>query len=137
METAPSIAKVDSFFPLINPGTSGKTGSDFDVVHQFGNLAPWRSVPSLGLPDASAQIPSGCSLDAVHLVHRHGARYPTTGAPPSAFATLLHQLASTTGVNATGPASFLATWEYKLGAEILTPFGRSQLYVFCNTDFGD
>ncbi|KAJ7122307.1 phosphoglycerate mutase-like protein [Mycena epipterygia] len=126
--TAPSVAKVDSFFPLINPGTSGKTGSNFDVVHQFGNLAPWQSVPSLGLPNASAQIPSGCSLDAVHLVHRHGAWYPTTGAPPSAFATLLHELASTTGINATGPASFLATWEYKLGAEILTPFGRSQLF---------
>ncbi|KAJ6595075.1 phosphoglycerate mutase-like protein [Mycena vulgaris] len=126
--TAPSVAKVDSFFPLVNPGTSGKAGNDFDVVHQFGSLGPWRSVESFGLPDASAKIPSNCKLDQVHLVHRHGARYPTTGAPPSAFATLLHGLASTTGVNATGPLAFLSTWEYKLGAEILTPFGRSQLF---------
>ncbi|KAJ7432160.1 phosphoglycerate mutase-like protein [Mycena latifolia] len=126
--TAPSVAKVESYFPLVNPGTADNAGSSFDVVHQFGDLAPWRSVKSLGLPDASAQIPSGCKLEQVHLVHRHGARYPTTGAPPSAFATLLHGLASTTGVNATGPLAFLATWEYKLGAEILTPFGRSQLF---------
>ncbi|KAJ7153350.1 phosphoglycerate mutase-like protein [Mycena filopes] len=126
--TAPSLAIVEGIFPLVNPGTAGKTGSDFDVVHHFGNLAPWRSVNSLGLPDASATIPSGCKLDQVHLVHRHGARYPTTGAPPSAFATLLHETAATTGVNVTGPLAFLSTWEYKLGAEILTPFGRSQLF---------
>ncbi|KAJ7436902.1 phosphoglycerate mutase-like protein [Mycena galericulata] len=126
--TAPSIAKVKSVFPLINPGTSDKPAGDFDVLHQFGNLAPWRSVKSLGLPATSAKIPSGCTLEQVHLVHRHGARYPTTGAPPSAFATLLHELAQTTGVNVTGPLAFLATWQYKLGAEILTPFGRSQLF---------
>ncbi|KAJ7917890.1 hypothetical protein B0H13DRAFT_1869924 [Mycena leptocephala] len=46
----------------------------------------------------------------------------------AAFATLLYGLASTSGVTATGPLAFLATWEYKLGAEILTPFGRSQLF---------
>ncbi|KAJ7697690.1 histidine phosphatase superfamily [Mycena rosella] len=126
--TAPAVAQVDTFFPLINPGTSGKPSTAFDVVHHFGNLAPWRSVKSLGLPDASALVPSGCQLDQVHLLHRHGARYPTTGAPPSAFATLLHALASTTGVNVTGPLTFLSTWEYKLGAENLTPFGRSQLF---------
>ncbi|KAJ6595077.1 phosphoglycerate mutase-like protein [Mycena vulgaris] len=126
--TAPSVAKVDSFFPLVNPGTSGKAGSDFDVVHQFGSLGPWRSVESFGLPDASAKIPTNCKLDQVHLVHRHGARYPSTGSQPAAFATLLHELASTTGVNATGPLAFLSTWEYKLGTEILTPFGRSQLF---------
>ncbi|KAJ6550010.1 histidine phosphatase superfamily [Mycena capillaripes] len=126
--TAPSVAKVDSFFPLINPATAGESGAAFDVVHHFGNLAPWQSVESFGLPDASAKIPNGCKIDQVHLVHRHGARYPTTGAPPSAFATLLHATASTTGVNVTGPLSFLSTWQYKLGAEILTPFGRSQLF---------
>ncbi|KAJ6473997.1 phosphoglycerate mutase-like protein [Mycena vitilis] len=125
--TAPYVAQVDNIFPLVNPGTADKS-SNFDVVHHFGNLAPFRSVESLGLPNSSAAIPSGCTLDQVHLVHRHGARYPTTGAPPSAFATLLHGTAETTGVNVTGPLAFLSTWEYKLGAEILTPFGRSQLF---------
>ncbi|KAJ6617632.1 phosphoglycerate mutase-like protein [Mycena sp. CBHHK59/15] len=126
--TAPSVATVNSVFPLINPATSDKEGGDFDVVHHFGNLAPWQSVKSLGLPHASASVPKGCKINQVHLVHRHGARYPTTGAPPSAFASALHGLASTTGVNVTGPLAFLATWEYKMGAELLTPFGRSQLF---------
>ncbi|KAJ7181340.1 phosphoglycerate mutase-like protein [Mycena crocata] len=129
IETAPSVAKLDSIFPLINPDTSDKPGDAFDVLHHLGNLAPWRSVKSFGLPHASARIPTGCKLEQVHLVHRHGARYPTTGAAPSDFATLLHGVADTTGVNVTGPLAFLRTWQYKLGAEILTPFGRSQLFA--------
>jgi hypothetical protein len=74
-------------------------------------------------------VPKGCKLHQAHLLHRHGARYPSTGAnePSTQFATIFHQLASTTGLNVSGPLSFLETWEYKLGAEILTPFGRSQL----------
>jgi len=30
--------------------------------------------------------------------------------------------------NSSGNLSFLNGWEYKLGAEILTPFGREQLF---------
>ncbi|KAJ7302728.1 acid phosphatase [Mycena albidolilacea] len=135
--TAPTISKFDSVFPLVNPSTAdsdsknGKSpATGFDVLHNFGNLAPWRSVESswLGLANALPIIPAGCTIEQVHLVHRHGARYPTTGAPPSQFATALHGLAGTTGVNVSGPLGFLATWEYQLGAEILTPFGRSQLF---------
>ncbi|KAF8212585.1 phosphoglycerate mutase-like protein, partial [Mycena galopus ATCC 62051] len=127
--TAPTTPKFDSVFPLVNPSTAD-SATDFDVLHNFGNLAPWRSVDSswLGLPNASPQIPANCQLEQVHLVQRHGARYPTTGAPPSQFAAALHGLAGTTGVNVSGPLGFLATWEYQLGAEILTPFGRSQLF---------
>ncbi|KAF8212589.1 phosphoglycerate mutase-like protein [Mycena galopus ATCC 62051] len=118
--------------PSSTPSTADANSSatDFDVLHNFGNLAPWPSVDSswLGLPSASPQIPANCQLEQVHLVQRHGARYPTTGAPPSQFAAALHGLAGTTGVNVSGPLGFLATWEYQLGAEILTPFGRSQLF---------
>ncbi|KAJ7203029.1 acid phosphatase [Mycena pura] len=133
--TAPSVAKMESVFPLINPATAddaknsaSSSDSAFDVLHNLGNLAPWKSVESFGLPDSSPQIPSGCKLDQVHLVHRHGARYPMAGTAPTQFSAALHGLAATTGVNVTGPLTFLSTWEYKLGAEILTPFGRSQLF---------
>ncbi|KAF7292081.1 Phosphoglycerate mutase-like protein [Mycena indigotica] len=131
--TAPSIAKFTNVFPLINPATSNPNSkAPFDVLHHFGNLAPWQSLSSAWLSarlaNASPKIPAGCQLDQVHLVHRHGARYPTTGAPPSAFAAALHAVAQAGNLTVTGPLSFLATWEYKLGAEILTPFGRSQLF---------
>jgi hypothetical protein len=87
------------------------------------------SVESFGLPDASPIIPEGCGLNAVHLLMRHGARYPTSDSGSSHFASKLHAAASKEGFNVTGDLKFLATWTYKLGAEILTPFGRDSLYV--------
>jgi hypothetical protein len=86
------------------------------------------SVDSFGLPQASQLIPHGCKITQVHLVHRHGARYPTSGSPPAAFAAKLHNATvAGTGFTATGDLEFLNTWTYKLGAELLTPFGRQQM----------
>jgi hypothetical protein len=60
-------------------------------------------------------------------LYRHGARYPTTGSLPTAFSAKLQQATkSMQGFNATGDLSFLNGWTYKLGAELLTPFGRLQ-----------
>jgi len=129
IQTAPSVAKVDSMFPLVRPATYDN--KPFDVMQHVGNLSPFQSVDSsaFGLPGASAAIPKGCSLNQVHLLHRHGARYPTADAGTSKFAANIHAAASNgTGFTATGPLSFLNTWTYKLGAEILTPFGRGQLF---------
>lgn len=87
------------------------------------------SVDSFGLPGTSPVIPEGCGINAVHLLMRHGARYPTSDSGASHFAAKLHEAASKEGFCATGDLEFLATWTYKLGAEILTPFGRDSLYV--------
>ena len=47
---------------------------DFDTIHYFGNLSPWRPISSsnYGLPEASHVIPDGCQTVQVHLLHRHG-----------------------------------------------------------------
>ncbi|KAJ7239615.1 histidine phosphatase superfamily [Mycena haematopus] len=82
---------------------------------------------NLGL-SSSAKIPAGCTVQQVHLLHRHGARYPTSGSAPADFAAALHAVAATGNLSASGPLAFLNTWTYKLGAEILTPFGRAQLF---------
>lgn len=125
--TAPSAAKVQNVFPLLSPDSADAKADDFDVLQHLGNLSPFNSVDSFGLPDASPQIPSGCDLTQVHLLHRHGARYPTSGEAPAAFAAKLHAAATGAGFSATGSLAFLNTWTFKLGAEILTPFGRSQV----------
>ncbi|KAH8112806.1 phosphoglycerate mutase-like protein [Phellopilus nigrolimitatus] len=126
--TATSVPKVTGAFPLLNPSTFDNKSS-FNVLRTWGNLAPMFSVDSFGLPEANMLIPAGCELNQVHLVHRHGARYPTTGASPSMFATKLHNATvAGTGFTATGDLAFLNTWTYKLGAELLTPFGRQQLF---------
>ncbi|KAJ6537936.1 phosphoglycerate mutase-like protein [Mycena capillaripes] len=122
--TAPVSPDYANVFPLVEPATSDQ--KNFDVIHSWGNLSPFQST-NLGL-SSSSKIPAGCNLQQVHLLHRHGARYPTTGSPPASFAAALHAVASTGKLSASGPLAFLNTWTYKLGAEILTPFGRAQLF---------
>ncbi|KAH7928511.1 phosphoglycerate mutase-like protein [Leucogyrophana mollusca] len=126
--TAPSFPKVTSAFPLVEPNTADDKGETFDVLRYWGNLSPMYSVDSFGLPDASPLIPEGCGLNQVHLLIRHGARYPTTGEGPAQFAANIHAAASGPGFTVSGPLEFLGTWTYKLGAEILTPFGREALF---------
>ncbi|KAH9484974.1 3-phytase A [Psilocybe cubensis] len=132
IETAPVAAKVDSFFPLINGGAEDSTPMDpFDVLVHLGNLSPFQSVPSsaFGLPGASPLIPEGCDIVQAHLLHRHGARYPTADSGPPGFAAKVNAAANSgSGFSAKGDLSFLNTWTYKLGGDILTPFGRSQLF---------
>ncbi|KAI5121934.1 hypothetical protein M0805_000263 [Coniferiporia weirii] len=126
--TATSVPKVTDAFPLLNPSTFDNKSS-FDVLRTWGNLSPMFSVDSLGLPDANMLIPDGCELEQVHLVHRHGARYPTSGSSPAQLAAKLHNATVTgAGFTAKNQLSFLNTWTYRLGAEILTPFGREQLF---------
>ncbi|KAK8869485.1 hypothetical protein IAR55_000050 [Kwoniella newhampshirensis] len=117
-------------YPLVadEPQDTPST-SKFDIFKYWGNLSPWYSVPSsdYGLNDASPVIPENCTITQVHLLYRHGARYPTDGAPPSAFAARVHNATQQKGgFTAWGELDFLNTWTYKLGAELLTPFGRLQ-----------
>ncbi|EJD01856.1 phosphoglycerate mutase-like protein [Fomitiporia mediterranea MF3/22] len=126
--TATSLPKVADALPLLNPSTFDNKSS-FNVLQSLANLSPMFSIDSLGLPKSSALIPAGCDITQVHLLFRHGARYPTLGSLPAAFATKLHNSTiSGTGFTAKGKLKFLNTWPYKLGAEILTPFGRQQLF---------
>ncbi|KAI0322228.1 histidine phosphatase superfamily [Amylostereum chailletii] len=130
IETAPAIAFVNNIDPIIRPSDFDKPGS-FDIVRSWGNLSPWYSFPAgtFGLPKSSPVVPEGCAIKQVHILHRHGARYPAGGAGPAAFAAKLHEAATGAGFSATGPLEFLNTWTFKLGEEILTPLGRGELYM--------
>ncbi|KAH7890476.1 histidine phosphatase superfamily [Phlebopus sp. FC_14] len=128
IETAPTYPKVTNAYPLSRPNTADDVGDHFDVMKNWGNLSPMFSIEDLGVPDASPMIPVGCGLNQVFLLIRHGARYPTSGSGPAQFAAQIHAAATSSGFNVSGPLEFLATWTYKLGAEILTPFGRKALF---------
>jgi hypothetical protein len=57
-----------------------KKGGNFSVIKHWGNLTPFHSVPrdSFGIHSSTGpEVPAGCELQGVHIVHRHGARYPT------------------------------------------------------------
>ena len=60
------------------------------------------------------------------MLSRHGSRYPTTG---SNVATFGQKLADNKGkFQASGDLRFLDDWTYELGAEILVPLGRQELF---------
>lgn len=135
-ETAPSYpynTGPTNEFPLISTAPyNDSADSTFDIKRYWGNLSPWYSVSSAdyGLPDASPLIPSGCDIVQLHLLYRHGARYPTTGAAPATFAAkIANATRADGGFSVSGDLDFLADWTYKLGAELLTPFGRTQNFL--------
>lgn len=119
-------------WPLVwdQPHNAPALGDKIDITRYWGNLSPWYSVSSAdyGLPDASPLIPQGCKTQQVHLLYRHGARYPTSGAAPATFASKLRNATRDGGFRVTGELGFLSEWTYKLGAELLTPLGRSQSF---------
>ena len=106
-----------------------KAERPFNLFRSWGNLSPWYSVPrgAFGI-DGTAEPPSGCVVTALHLLHRHGARYPTAWCTylhfltilivmyscaadyggPAKFATRLHE--STSQWEATGKLAFLNEW---------------------------
>ncbi|KAI0757472.1 phosphoglycerate mutase-like protein [Daedaleopsis nitida] len=110
--------------------TADTSKSAFDIFKHWGNLSPWFSVErgSFGV-DSGPEAPKTCRVTGLHLLHRHGARYPTEWASyggPANFSARLHNNAA--GWNGTDQLEFMNDWTYKLGEEILTPFGRQQLY---------
>ncbi|KAH7929279.1 phosphoglycerate mutase-like protein [Leucogyrophana mollusca] len=103
---------------------------DFNLFRSWGNLSPWYSVGkgAFGV-ESGPEPPETCRITGLHLLHRHGARYPTSWANyggPASLASKLHKSAA--DWEATGKLSFLNDWTYKLGEEVLTPFGRQQLF---------
>ncbi|KAK5200448.1 hypothetical protein LTR92_000991 [Exophiala xenobiotica] len=119
-------------FPLVAAQPQGSNSSSkVDITRYWGNLSPWYSLSSAdyGLPHANPLIPEGCTINQMHLLYRHGARYPTSGAAPATFASKLVNATKGAGFQVSGELAFLSKWTYKLGAELLTPFGRSQEFL--------
>lgn len=60
------------------------------------------------------------------MLSRHGSRYPTTGSNVASFGERISK--SRGKFHASDLLSFLNDWEYGLGAEILVPVGKQQLF---------
>ncbi|CAH7670101.1 histidine phosphatase superfamily [Phakopsora pachyrhizi] len=108
--------------------TDASTGS-FKPIDYWGNLSPVKSLKfdAFGI-QSTAAIPQNCTLDQVHLLHRHGARYPSNGKKLTVFAQFIKAAQQNESLKARGLLNFLNHWNYELGAEVLTPFGRSQMF---------
>jgi hypothetical protein len=112
------------------------------IFQLMGNLSPYFSNP-IGFGVAEYPLPPGANISQVQvgfrdmfssssftdyyqMLSRHGSRYPTGGSNVQTFG---RRIANATGnFKATGPLSFLNTWKYELGEEILVPRGRQELF---------
>ena len=76
-------------------------------------------------------LPENASITQLHMLSRHGARYPTIGAGAMELAAKIqHYTNGTLGyVTFEGQLSFLNAWKYLLGNEILVPIGKQEYDV--------
>lgn len=70
-------------------GKSKPRESKFDLFRSLGSLSPWYSVEqgTFGI-DSSPEAPDTCRITGVHLLHRHGARYPADVSASKSFTVL-------------------------------------------------
>ncbi|MBW0530499.1 hypothetical protein O181_070214 [Austropuccinia psidii MF-1] len=126
--------QLEDHYPILNPHLNSTyhldiNFNDFKPIKSWGNLSPFHSLhpTNFGIKFAPF-VPTGCSIDQVHLLHRHGARYPTSDSSTTKFAKLIQSAKANQTFKAHHQLAFLNDWSYQLGTEILTPFGRSQMF---------
>ena len=107
------------------PITGNTNGSGIFQLH--GQLSSYFPNP-IGFGSNEYPIPPGANITQVHLLHRHGSRYPTGDASVATFGSKIHNLTTNGTAQWTGELSFLNTWRYNLGAEILVARGRQELF---------
>lgn len=115
-------------------------GQNESIFHLMAHLSPYFPNPS-GFGVAEYPLPPGASIsqlqvsngitpntigtNSTQMLSRHGSRYPTLGSNVYDFGT---KVANNTKFEASGPLSFLNEWKFELGAEILVPRGRQELF---------
>ncbi|TVY30406.1 3-phytase A [Lachnellula hyalina] len=95
------------------------------IQQMFGHLSPY-SPNIIGFGVEEQPLPPGANIIQVHTLHRHGSRYPTVNTNVQGFGGKMAKISGK--YNATGSLSFLNTWSYGLGEEIMVPQGRLQLF---------
>jgi acid phosphatase len=63
----------------------------FSVLKHYGGNGPWSECVSYGI---ERDTPSGCAVDQVIMIHRHGERYPNPGPRSDMLASLDKVLAA-------------------------------------------
>ncbi|KAF7587127.1 hypothetical protein BBP40_007698 [Aspergillus hancockii] len=97
-----------------------------NAFHSMGNLSPYYPNED-GFGVDEYPHPTGSNITQMHLLHRHGSRYPTVGDALVKWAQNI-SYAIGNGTIFTGGLAFLNKWQYPLGAEILVPRGRQELF---------
>lgn len=127
--TAPAPSQTIGSAPM-QTFVPGFQDADFKPFEHMGPLTPYVSSSGWGVDDVKyAGTPTAagktCELVQAHMLHRHGARYPTAGGPPDVLRDFLRQNPQ---LRFSGSLAFLNSYKFGVGEELLTPVGRGQLY---------
>lgn len=93
LATAPAYPRFGSGGQGLLVVPDGLSTKEFDLLKKWGNLSPWYSNPvgTFGV-ETGPEAPDGCRVVGLHLLHRHGARYPTGDSECSATVSALRQI---------------------------------------------
>ncbi|OJJ45779.1 hypothetical protein ASPZODRAFT_143661 [Penicilliopsis zonata CBS 506.65] len=97
-----------------------------NIFHWMGNLSPYYpSVDGFGVEEYP--LPSGTNITQMHLLQRHGSRYPSSSEGLATWGEKIMNLTAK-GTKFTDNLAFLNDWSYGLGLEILVARGRQELF---------
>lgn len=97
------------------------------IFQLHGQLSSYFPNP-VGFGANEYPVPPGSNISQVHLLHRHGSRYPTGTSSVASFGQKVYNLTTNKTASWSGELSFLSNWKYQLGAEILVARGRQELF---------
>ncbi|KAJ5765836.1 hypothetical protein N7520_005395 [Penicillium odoratum] len=95
-----------------------------DIFHIMGNEGPYHS-PEEGFGVDEYPLPKGANITQMHMLHRHGSRYPGDNSLSTWAAEIANATAST---RFTGELAFFNDYTYSLGENSLVPLGRQELF---------
>lgn len=107
--------------------------SGFNMKQNWGSYSPYfdSGVPFDGITrksqDGDHTHTQTCQLKQVHVLHRHGDRYPTSGVS-SRMQKVATRLANATEHGLPENLVWLKRWKYLLGEELLVSGGRGALF---------
>lgn len=114
--------KAGATSPYVTSYTVEGQAEGDNIEHLWGALSPYFVSDGFGVEEEA--LPATCKVKQVQILSRHGARYPTAFSSLLRFADKMQKL----DYKASGVLSFLNNWSYELGAAILVPVGKQQLY---------
>lgn len=101
------------------------------VSHSWGQYSPYFAVPNRVDGNQINQTSlEDCKITMVNVLARHGARDPTFGKSVlyQALIEKLQDIITTHGIKLRGKYIFLNDYEYTLGSDQLTAFGKEELF---------
>lgn len=105
---------------------AGNTNNS-NIFQLMGHLSSYFPNP-VGFGSNEYPLPPGANIATAHLLSRHGSRYPTGDSSVSAFGSKIYNITHNGTATWSGGLSFLNSWKYTLGAEILVARGREELF---------